>query len=429
MVCPNCGQANEPTRVYCSRCATELAAVTAPPIPVPDPTPSRSIPPVAIAGLVGAVILLGALAFVFLGPKSAPPSSGAVITNPPPSASAGVSTPPSAAVASPTASSGPSGEPSGEPASAPPPEPTGKLVFSAVKNGNADIYVWEAGDARPHKLFGGAGNEFDPAWSPDGSKVVFALNTGGFNPLGGTPDEGLRVIKADGTKAKVFDLTHHDVDRNPVWAPDGQAVVWASTREHADNKNLDIYSRRYEDTTTETPLADDPADDWDPAFSADGKTIVFVSKRDGPATLYTMTPQGKKQQPLDLGTGVYDDPTFSRVDDLLAYTMKASGGAQKQLFVAGQDGSDSRQLGSFTGDVSDPTWSPDAKLIAVANDDTGGIDIIDVATGRRDRLAQRPQCDPEDPGLDPVTGPGSRDHRIGRGCADGVDRGGTRGAP
>ena len=189
------------------------------------------------------------------------------------------------AVASPPASSGPSGEPSGEPASAPPPEPTGKLVFSAVKNGNADIYVWEAGDARPHKLFGGAGNEFDPAWSPDGSKVVFALNVGGFNPLGGTPDEGLRVIKADGTKAKVFDLTHHDVDRNPAWSPDGQTVVWASTRDHADNKNLDIYSRPYEATTTETPLADDPADDWDPAFSADGKTdrLRVQARRPGDA--------------------------------------------------------------------------------------------------------------------------------------------------
>ena len=70
VVCPNCGQANEPTRVYCSRCATELAAATAPPIPVPEPNPSRSIPPVAIAGLVGAVILLGVLAFVFLGPRA-----------------------------------------------------------------------------------------------------------------------------------------------------------------------------------------------------------------------------------------------------------------------------------------------------------------------------------------------------------------------
>ena len=94
-----------------------------------------------------------------------------------------------------------------------------------------------------------------------------------------------------------------------------------------------------------------------------------------------MTPDGRRQRALDLGDGVFDDPTYSRTDDLLAYTHRSANGAQKQLFVANEDGSEARQVGSFTGDVSDPTWSPDATLIAVANGDTGAIDIVDVATG------------------------------------------------
>ena len=380
IACPNCGQVNESTRIYCSRCATELAAVAiATDQVVPPPPTPRNIPPVAILGAVGGVIVLAVLAFLVFGPKSSPPVTGAV-TEPP--ATARPSLKPSDAVTS----APPSGDvestpPSTEPASAPPPEITGTLAFSAVKNDNADIYVWEAGDEKPHKLFGGNGDETDPAWAPDGSKVVFALNVGGFNPNGGTPDEGLRVVKADGTKAKVFDFTHHDVDRNPAWSPDGETIAFASTRNHADNKNLDIYSRPFEATTDELPLADDSADDWDPSWSADGERIIFVSKRDGPARLFTMTPEGKKQKALDLGDGVFDDPTYSRTDDLLAYTHRAASGAQKQLFVANDDGSDARQVGSFTGDVSDPTWSPDATMIAVANGDTGAIDIIDIATG------------------------------------------------
>ena len=66
----------------------------------------------------------------------------------------------------------------------------------------------------------------------------------------------------------MFDFTHHDVDRNPAWSPDGGTIVFSSTRDHTQNKNLDIYSRVYEATTTENLLVDNPADDWDPAWSA-----------------------------------------------------------------------------------------------------------------------------------------------------------------
>ncbi|HEY6570681.1 MAG TPA: zinc ribbon domain-containing protein [Candidatus Limnocylindrales bacterium] len=380
IVCPNCGQINESTRVYCSRCATELAAVAIATDQVVAPPPSsRSIPPVAILGAVGGVVLLAVLAFAVFGPKSTPPPSGAV-TEPPGTTRPSLQ-PSDAVTSAPPSDAVESTPPSNEPESQPPPEVTGTLAFGAEKGDNADIYVWAAGDEKPHKLFGGNGDETDPAWSPDGSKVAFALNVGNFRPNGGTPDEGIRVIKADGTEAKVFDFTHHDVDRNPAWSPDGETIVFASTRDHADNKNLDLYSRVYEATSDEEALADDDADDWDPAWSPDGETIIFVSKRDGPAQLFTMTAEGRRQEALDLGDGVFDDPTYSRVDGLLAYTRREANGAQKQLFVANDDGSDARQVGSFTGDVSDPTWSPDAKLLAVANGDTGEIDIVDVATG------------------------------------------------
>ena len=104
-----------------------------------------------------------------------------------------------------------------------------------------------------------------------------------FSPNGGTPDEGLRVIKDNGSPASVFDFTHHDVDRNPVWSPDGATIVFSSTRDHTQNKNLDIYSRVYEATTTEKLLVDNPADDWDPAWSA-GRQQDRVRVRSATAT-------------------------------------------------------------------------------------------------------------------------------------------------
>ena len=96
----------------------------------------------------------------------------------------------------------------------------------------------------------------------------------------------------------------------------------------------------YEATTTENLLVDNPADDWDPAWSPDGNRIVFVSERNGDAHLFTMRPNGNGQVALKLGNGVFDDPAFSPDGEKLAFTRRDNANAQKQLFVANADGSD-----------------------------------------------------------------------------------------
>jgi len=133
LVCPACGLANEPTRVYCRRCATELAAAAG-----PDTTPVHAraaARPVRTpggrarrdrgrdpAGAVGAFALL---------PRDAPTPSSAVTASVPP-----VTAPPTAPPSEPVAS--PSSEPTAPPTEAPsvstPPtieSLTGLIVFSA----------------------------------------------------------------------------------------------------------------------------------------------------------------------------------------------------------------------------------------------------------------------------------------------------------
>jgi dipeptidyl aminopeptidase/acylaminoacyl peptidase len=384
IICPNCGQANDPTRVYCSRCATELAPVVAATDQVvAAPPTSRSIPPVAIAGVIGAVALLAILAFVLLPKGSPAPSSEAAITEVPSAVVA--SNPPSIEASSSPAGSASAGVESPSPsseASAALPVPTGRIAFQARTNGNTDVMVWSADTGAIVKLAGGKGDQSEPAWDPDGKRIVYVNNIPPFSPNGGTPDEGLRVVKDDGSPASVFDFTHHDVDRNPAWSPDGGAIVFSSTRDHTQNKNLDIYSRVYEVTTTEDLLVDNPADDFDPAWSPDGNRIVFVSTRNGDDHLFTMRPNGNGQVALKLGNGVFDDPVYSPDGEKLAFTRRDNPNAQKQLFVANADGSDMTQVGSFDADVSDPTWSPDSALIAVTRGIPGAmIVIVDAATG------------------------------------------------
>ncbi len=387
LVCPACGTANEPSRTFCKRCATELAP---PPAEPPAPLPAgRSGPPLAL--LAGAaVVILVVLGGALLLSRGSPSGSATEA----PSTSADVSPGASALVAgSPSATSSTSSSPASSPGASPagsatpspatpPPSPTptpatagtGRIVFTAEKNGNSDVWVWDAADGAQHKLVGGSGNQSDTSWAWDLSAVVYRTA------------DGLRIINADGSAPAVPDLTHHQADLNPAWSPDRKLIAFASTKSHGQgpsNGSLDIYTRPVADNTVTHRLTDDPADDWDPSWSPDGSTIAFASRRTGDGHLFLMNADGSHQRELDLGPGVYDDPYFSPDGQWLAFTRREKAHALKELYVVHPDGSGMRRLTSVNVNQSDPTWSPDGKLIAVSRGGAGApIVIVDVATGQ-----------------------------------------------
>jgi len=387
LVCPACGTANEPSRTFCKRCATELAP---PPAEPPAPLPAgRSGPPLALLGGAAAVIVLVLLGGAFLLSRGSPSDSATEA----PSTSADVSPGASGLVAGspsaiPPATGSPASSPSASPASSaipppatPPPSPTptpataltGQIVFTADKNGNANVWVWNTADQSQHKLVGGSGSQSDTSWAWDLSAVVYRTA------------DGLRIINADGSAPAVPDLTHHGADLNPAWSADGKLIAFASTRSHGQgplNGSLDIYTRPVADNTVTHRLTNDPADDWDPNWSPDGSTIAFASRRTGDGHLFLMNADGSNQREIDLGPGIYDDPSFSPDGQWLAFTRRQKAGALKELYVVHPDGTGMRRLTNVNVNQSDPTWSPDSKLIAVARGGTGSpIVIVDVATG------------------------------------------------
>ncbi len=65
---------------------------------------------------------------------------------------------------------------------------------------------------------------FDPSFSPDGSKVLFADDRDG--------DLEIYVVNADGTGMRA--LTDNDTrDFFPSWSPDGSTIVFTSNRDGA----------------------------------------------------------------------------------------------------------------------------------------------------------------------------------------------------
>jgi dipeptidyl aminopeptidase/acylaminoacyl peptidase len=110
-------------------------------------------------------------------------------------------------------------------------------------------------------------NVFGPAWSPDGTDIVF------ISDLAGRPN--LWKVKASG--GWPIQLTQSD-DRqyNAVWSPDGKWIVYQQDR--AGNELWDLYAVPSQGGQV-TNLTNTPdIREQDPRFSHDGKTIAFGYK-------------------------------------------------------------------------------------------------------------------------------------------------------
>lgn len=134
-------------------------------------------------------------------------------------------------------------------------------------------------------LASGPSVDWFPAWSPDGTRIVFASDrAGNFDLWTATPDGG-----------NLTQLTRHGAtDWDPAWSPDGKRIAFVSHR----SGNPDIWVMDA-DGSNLRQLTADPAEDSDPAWSPDGRSILFSSKRRwGNFDLYVMDASGGGVTPL-----------------------------------------------------------------------------------------------------------------------------------
>ncbi|MCH8977734.1 MAG: PD40 domain-containing protein [Armatimonadetes bacterium] len=219
-----------------------------------------------------------------------------------------------------------------------------KIVFMSQRDDSfGEIYVMNTDGSRQTRLTDSYGYDYDPAFSPDGSKIaftssrhwendVFTMNADGTGltrltdsyhqlssgsaafSLDGSQIvfEALRdgnseiyVMNADGSgQAR---LTNHPfTDSDPAFSPDGSKIAFMSRR----NLNWDIYIMNA-DGSEVTQLTTDAADDKHPWFSADGSKIVFDSKREGNSQIYFMNADGSGQTRLTTSAEPELAPAFS----------------------------------------------------------------------------------------------------------------------
>src|SRR5512140_439702 len=143
--------------------------------------------------------------------------------------------------------------------------------------------------------------------------------------------------------------------------------------------NQEIYVMAV-DGSRPTRLTDNPADDFGPAWSPDGKQIAFSSKRDGPQRqIYVMKADGSGQTRLTTDNGDDSSPAWSPDGKQIAYQQRGNGKTyQIQLLnVAEALGgkANPRSLTSGPGNDGVPSWSSDGKHILFQSDRDGNLEI------------------------------------------------------
>lgn len=121
-----------------------------------------------------------------------------------------------------------------------------------------------------------------PRWSPDGKRIAFNVESASRTSLA--------VMNADGTHAR----TYKDVDvflADVQWSPDSRALAFL----HPDAVHMSVLDVAA--GTTRAVLDDTSRGGW--RWRADGKAIVFRSRRKPGAGIYEVTLDGQSRQLLD----------------------------------------------------------------------------------------------------------------------------------
>jgi len=324
---------------------------------------------------------------------------------------------------------------------APIPSPDGKWVlFSLIepaydeKDQTVDLWVVPAnGSAKPRRLTSTRAGESGAEWSPDSKKIVFSTKR--------ETDEANQIYIIDiagGEAARVTNISTGA--RNPRWRPDGGAVLFVSSvfpgaMNDDDNKRLakEKRDRKYKarvydsfpvrnwdkwidemqthvivqelvdgakpkDLLAGTKLVAEKgfggrigsgSDDIDPAWSPDGRSVVFVATTDRTSAafaettiqLYSVSASGGEPKQMTSENGTYGKPAFSPDGKTLYATYETFGPNVYNLTrLAAIEGGKARILtGSFDRAVGGFAVSPDSKTVYFTAEEAGHENVYRVA--------------------------------------------------
>ncbi len=235
------------------------------------------------------------------------------------------------------------------------------------------FYVISALGGSEHLIYTGQRESWDTCghidWSPDGTTLMFteAAKDGSTSGIS-------LLLLSDLTTRQITSAGNWEYDCEPVFSPDGASIAFVRGTMGSDFRgDLFVVKTAGGDPTRLTS----GNSSGEPAWTRDGKEIVFASSMGGLRTLYRIPSSGGTPRPIAGISGTAYQPSISRKGNQLVYRQVIQNDTIWRLSLKDERhafGPPVRLLYG-RGFVWKPSFSPDGKKIAFESDRLGFCDI------------------------------------------------------
>lgn len=142
----------------------------------------------------------------------------------------------------------------------------------------------------PVKLLSSARDDFEPTFSPDGSRLAFSSNRSGTYQIW--------ISGSDGSSPRQITFFEDSLVGSPTWSPDGTKVAYDARV----NGNADIYVTDVRSGIRKR-ITDAASAEVVPSWSSDGAWIYFCSNRSGLRNIWKVPVLGGTPQQVTLNGG------------------------------------------------------------------------------------------------------------------------------
>jgi len=244
---------------------------------------------------------------------------------------------------------------------------TGQVAFARTIDGNSDIYVLNLNRSGLVRLTTDPGEDAAPAWSPDGTRLLFTRGSG----------EGRDVFVMDADGSNLTQLTHSpEGEDSAAFSPDGTRIAF--TR-YVDPDFFDMWVMDADGSNQRRVWHKDGAFASGPRWTADGKALLF-NEDEGVTGIDIVR--------VDVATGALtpvaaapaDDSSFSVSADgsRIAFQSDRSPGG---MFLMNVDGTNVQHLVGDWDKGYPSTWSPDAKYLMYEEPRTSRLFLVPIDGG------------------------------------------------
>ncbi len=256
-----------------------------------------------------------------------------------------------------------------------------KFAFSAITKGQPVLTILDVDKDKILKevKLADLGEILNPTWSSDDRFIAFSAQAGGFTDL------YLYDLTSDQMK-KLTDDPYADL--MPAWSPDGRFIAFATERFSTDMStlnigNFDIGLMEVKTGDVQKVSGFSGAKNIDPQWSADGKSLYFVSDQNGINDIYRKDLSSQEIfQVTKFYTGVsgitQTSPAISasRKSDQLAYCLYEDDGYDIYIVDSTSDMAGNPSISEFSGenpDILPPRKSDSGEVAALQQNPLFGL--------------------------------------------------------